>query len=130
MDDVTKLVAALHEAIPGMPRTEAAALLAQLAGVIGAVGARLAGGAPGDAPVAEECLTIGEVAQRIKLGKSTIRAMIASGRLEEGIHYHRVGRRLIFFWSSIMQFLTSRPPLPPVSHREAIPFVRRGRRRG
>lgn len=125
--DVTALVAALHQAVAGLPHSAAPALLAQLSSLTMALSARLVAAGSGVPPT--ECLSLAELAKRLRLGQSTIRKMVDSRELQEGIHFRRVRRRLIFFWSAVEAFLKTSPALKTVQPAEAIPFVRRGRRR-
>ena len=130
--DATKLTEALLAAVANIPLANAAALLAQLSSVTMALSARLAIGidhqAAGTRPV---CLSLAELAHRLRLGQSTIRKMVEAGEFVEGIHFTRLRRRLIFRWAPIEQRLgaQSAPPSEPQSA-EAVPFVRRARRRG
>lgn len=131
MEDVTKLIAALHEAVTDMLPADVPALLAQLSGLTLALGARLAGASVEQAAAARaECLSLAELAQRLRLGQSTIRKMVDSGEFEEGIHFTRIRRRLIFHWAPIEHMLKSRSTASVAPPAEAVPFIRRGRRRG
>lgn len=131
MGDVAKLVAALHEAVADMPPADAPALLAQLSGLTMALGARLAGASGEQAAAARaECLSLAELAERLRLGQSTIRKMVDAGEFEEGVHFTRIRRRLIFRWAPIEQRLRSGSAPAAAQPADAVPFVRRGRRHG
>jgi hypothetical protein len=56
--------------------------------------------------------------------------MVDSGEFEEGVHFTRIRRRLIFHWAPIEHLLRSGSAPAPVQPADAVPFVRRGRRRG
>ena len=83
------------------------------------------------APHGEEYLTVAQVCERLSLGKSTIRCLMTSGKLREGEHYVRKGRKILCRWSRIESWLTQPPP--PVGEHpksDVIPFIRQGRRHG
>ena len=122
------LVAALHKAVANLHPAAAPALLAQLSSLTLALSARLASGGGGDSSNTE-CLSLAELAERLRLGQSTIRKMVESGELQEGVHFRRVRRRLIFLWAAIEEYLRTQPAVETAQSAEAIPFVRRGRRR-
>lgn len=56
-------------------------------------------------------LTTAEVAQVLRVSVRTVQTLVASGRLQEGIHYVRVGRQLRFREAAVLAALTqvSRP---------------------
>ena len=130
MKDAASLVTALQTAIPEIPPSDAPGILAQLAGVITALGARLASRGTADSGAAPAgWMSLAELAQRTTLGKSTIRKRMASGDLQAGVHFNRVGRRVVFF-PEALEHLQRTPQRPASVPLEVIPFERRGRRRG
>jgi hypothetical protein len=122
------LLAALQSAAADLPPPETAAILIHLGGVLCTVGARLAAGTAAEvAPPPEGFLTLAELAQRMKLGKSTIRAMVRKGEFQEHVHYRRVRRRLLFLWAPIERSLGV-DVSPAAAPNAIVPFIRRGRR--
>ena len=74
-------------------------------------------------PLAEEYLTIGEVAARLKVAPKTIRNKMASGVFRRGKHYVRpkgLGTR--FKWGAIVAWLEREETGTP--EEDAIPMAR------
>lgn len=126
--DLSRLIESLQASAAELPRGDVLVLLLQLSSVLCTLGARLAIGSDDERQVPPEgFLTLSELAQRMKLGKSTIRAMVASGELQQNVHYRRVRRRLLFLWAPIERTLGQRTTAA-ASPDEIVPFFRRGRR--
>lgn len=60
------------------------------------------------APAAEEYLSVKELAARIPYCEQTIRNMLCAGEFEEGVHFNRKRRRVIFIWSKVEAWLQAR----------------------
>lgn len=56
----------------------------------------------------EEYLSVKELAARIPYCEQTIRNMMCALELEEGVHYYRRRRRVIFIWSKVEAWLRAR----------------------
>lgn len=122
------IIDALEKVVDDVKLGDAPLVITRLASVQSRIAARLMTSRTAPA-VLEERLTLAEVAERLRMGTSTVRALVASGEFREAEHFARKGRRLLFFWSAVDAWLrqTSTIVDPPEA---AIPFVRRGRRHG
>jgi len=129
MTDFSKLADDLKEAVTDAPPERIPGLMTELASMQTLLAARLLSTPVADEAEADECLTLAELAERVKMGESTIRGMVTSGQLREGEHYARKGRKLLFFWSPIRAWLRQTPPAPARTT-TVMPFVRRRRRHG
>ena len=131
MTDLFELAEALKDAATHVPAERIPVLMMELATVQTLLAARLLTAPTPDAYEDDsECLTLAELAERMKLGESTVRAMVAAGHLRQGEHYARKGRKLLFFWSQVRGWL--REPEQPMEPAQpaVIPFFRKGRRHG
>ena len=81
-------------------------------------------------PEAEQWLPLSEVVQRTGYGSSTIRAWVAAGFFQRGAHFVGEGKKRRFLLAPIKVLLSEVPPGPAQEGApQAIPFVRKGRRR-
>lgn len=74
-------------------------------------------------PPVREFLSITQLCARVPLSEQSIRNLMALGRLEEGREFVRRGRRVIFDWQAMVEWL-KRPAEPA-----AAPFEKIARRR-
>jgi hypothetical protein len=126
-DDAAIIIDALETAVEDVKAVEAPLIITRLAGLQSRIAARLMAAA--SAPVeSNERLTLLELAERLRMGTSTIRAMVASGRFREGEHFTRNGRKLIFLWNEVQVRLQQMARLREAQKPEIVPFYRRGRR--
>jgi len=123
----SRIIDALENVVDGVELLQAPLIITRLAGVQSKIAARLMNSAPSVAEP-DECLTLAELAERVKIGESTLRTMIASGQLHQGEHYTRKGRRLLFFWLAIETWLRQPPEITSAARPAVTPFIRRGRR--
>jgi hypothetical protein len=124
--DVSRLIESLQSADAHVLPAHIPALIVQLASLQAMLAARL----PQASGSETVYLTLKQLARRTGLGQSTLRAMRVKG-FEEGVHFIRNGRRLLFIWPAVDAQI--RALLAGVSQQapEVLqPFVRRGRRRG
>jgi hypothetical protein len=126
--DLSRLIRWLHSPGADIQVAEIPALIAQLASLQSELVARLL-----EAPASEKAetfyLTLKQLAQRTGIGQSTLRAM-TSKVFEEGVHFIRNGRRLLFIWPAVearIREWSGRARRQPADVVE--PFIRRGRRR-
>ncbi len=78
--------------------------------------------------MAEEYLTISEVAARLKLKPKTLRNKMASGDFIKGEHYHtRKGMRPRFVWSKVVVWLEQAQKETPEEASDPIPMAHRYR---
>lgn len=117
----------LKDVVTDASRETIPVLMTELATIQTLLAARLLNATPQSGP--DECLTLAELAERIKLGESTLRAIVSSGQLRQGEHYARKGRKLLFFWSAIQAWLRQTPE-PSAPSTTVAPFHRRGRSHG
>lgn len=128
MRDVTKLIEWLRSPETEVPVAQIPALLTQLASLQSELAGKLLIAA---SAAQTEYLPLPRLAGRTGMGKSTLRAMVKTGVFEEGVHFVRNGRRLLFRWPQVEDALRAhrcgaRQPVAPVVE----PFVRQGRRHG
>ncbi len=74
-------------------------------------------------------LALDELPRYVPFSTSAIRALISRGELVEGEHFFRRGRRLVFRWSSIVEWLEGpKMPHPGALDRPAdvVPLASRG----
>ena len=65
---------------------------------------------PVDAPVCKPYLSISELATLTPWTDQAIRTMVSRGVLREGEHFFHVGRRPVFKWAAIVDFIEQGPP--------------------
>jgi hypothetical protein len=74
---------------------------------------------------AEEYLTIGEIAARLKLSPKTVKNKMAAGILRKGVHYFSpLGMGPRFKWSAIIAWLEQAEVAPSQSDTDSIPMAR------
>jgi excisionase family DNA binding protein len=78
-------------------------------------------------PPASEFLTLEELAERLKVSRTTVFSWLKNGELREGVHYLRLGRIVRFHWPIY--------PLQPIattaeSQPDASPFRKKQSRTG
>jgi len=126
--DLAELAEALKDAAKDLPSESIPMLMTELATVQTLLAVRLLSTPTRVDDDDGKCITLAELADRLKMGESTVREMVASGELRQGEHYAKKGRKLLFFWSAIRAWLrqadTVEAPQPAV-----IPFFRKGGRR-
>ena len=72
--------------------------------------------------MAEQYLTLAELAERFSMTPDTIRGLMRHGHLREGVHYFKPTLHLLRFkWSACEAWLTSpRRPVKPLKTEEEI----------
>jgi excisionase family DNA binding protein len=126
--DLSKLAATLQDAVKDVPSENIPVLMTELATVQTLLAARLLSTPTHVDDDDGECITLAELADRLKMGESTVRAMVASGELRQGEHYARKGRKLRFFWSPIRAWLRQADDATESPHPAVTPFLRKGAR--
>jgi len=129
MTDFMKITESLKDVIKDVPSENIPVLMTELATVQALLATRLLQ-IPTTDDEDDECLTVTELAERLKMGESTVRAMVASGELRQGEHYARKGRKLLFFWAAIRTWLRQVDGAIESSQPRVIPFIRKGGRNG
>ena len=71
---------------------------------------------PVDAPLCKPYLSISELAPLTPWTDQAIRTMVSRGVLREGEHFFHVGRRPVFKWAAIVDFIEQGPPHERVPH--------------
>jgi hypothetical protein len=84
------------------------AAMSELAALLGELQALSAAGSTNATCDTEEYLSVKQLAARIPYGEQTIRNMLCAGEFEEGVHYYRKRRRVIFIWSKVEAWLRTR----------------------
>jgi len=75
--------------------------------------------------IAEEYLTVKEVAARLKLKPKTIQNKMAAGIFKEGVHYFRPeGSRAWFKWSAVVAWIEAPQEKQTQSEEDLIPMAR------
>ena len=69
-----------------------------------------------DAPVCKPYLSVAELAQLTPWTDQAIRTMVSRGVLRDGVHFFYVGRRPVFKWAAIVDFIEQGPPHERVPH--------------
>lgn len=71
----------------------------------------------------EEYLSVRQLAARIPYSEQTIRNLMSAGEFQEGVHYYKKRRRVMFRWSQVEQWLRdhadrseAEEPFYPVHH--------------
>jgi hypothetical protein len=65
--------------------------------------------ASNNAPTAsEEYLSVSQLSARIPYREQTIRNLMGTGELKEGLHFYRRRRRIIFVWRAVLEWLKER----------------------
>ena len=128
--DLSKLAEALNDAVNDLPSESIPVLMTELAAAQTVLATRLIGTPARTDDDDGECITLAELAERLKMGESTVRAMVTSGELRQGEHYARKGRKLLFFWSRIRAWLRQPEDAIESPQPAVIPFFRKGGHHG
>jgi len=127
-NDIWRALPAMAE---NVPVAQVPAMMALLASAQSALAARLASASTDDASCSgDRFVSVDDLADQLRIGKSTIRRMIRDGELERGKHYGRAGRRILLDPVAVEAHLRETPTREVNRRAEgAIPFTRKERRR-